>query len=98
MKIISFRTMRQKSLIGLADVELPSGVVIHRVAVWSGDSGPFATMPRTPEIGRDGAVMKDAAGNVSYRPVLSFTRPALKTRFSNEVVAAMRATHPEALS
>jgi DNA-binding cell septation regulator SpoVG len=98
MKILDWRAMRRNSLLGFVKVELPSGMVIADVTILSGDKGAWASPPSKPLIGRDGAVLKDAAGKARYQPIIDFTSKEVRNRFSEGVVAALRAAHPEALS
>jgi hypothetical protein len=48
-------------------------------------------------LGRDGTVMRDAAGKIQYAPVVSFVSRELRDRISAQVVDALRQAYPEAL-
>ena len=97
MKILDWRPMRRNALIGFAKIELPSGMVIADVTILTGANGPWASPPSKPMIGRDGIAIKDDAGKIKYSAVIDFVSKELRDRFSNVVIAALRAAHPEAL-
>ncbi len=46
-------------------------------------------------ISRDGVVLKDAKGKIRYVPIIEFSSKDVRNKFSDAVIAAMRATHPE---
>lgn len=94
-KILDWRPMARNSLLGFAKVELPSGMVISDVTILSGEHGPWASPPSKPMVGRDGAVLKDAAGKVKYSPIIEFVSKETRTCWSDSVIEAMRAAHPE---
>ena len=98
VKILDWRKMRRNSLLGFAKVEFPSGMVISDVTILKGERGPWASPPSKPLIGRDGIVMKDAAGKVKYSPIIEFTTKEIRTRWSDAVIAAMKVAHAEVFS
>lgn len=95
VKILDWREMRRNSLLGFAKVELPSGMVISDVTILSGEHGPWASPPSKPMVGRDGAVLKDAAAKVKYQAIIEFASKDIRTRWSDAVIAAMKIAHPE---
>ena len=96
--IRDWRPLRKGSLVGFVKVELPSGMILNDVTVLSGDRGAWASPPSKPMIDRDGIAMKDANGKLKYSPVIEFASKEVRERFSNAVVEALRAKHPEALA
>ena len=94
--IRDWRPMRKNSLLGFARVELPSGMVIHDVTILTGERGPWASPPSKPMIGRDGTALTDDKGKLRYSPVIEFASKEVRDRFSAAVVAALRASHPDA--
>ena len=49
-------------------------------------------------IGADGTVLKDAAtGKVRYVPVVTFTTKAIRNKWSDAVIAALRQQYPDFL-
>ena len=98
VQIRDWRPMRKGSLLGFAKVELPSGMILNDVTVLYGDRGAWASPPSKPMIDRDGIAMKDANGKLKYTPIIEFASKEIRERFSNAVVEALRAAHPEALA
>jgi DNA-binding cell septation regulator SpoVG len=98
MKILDWRLMQRGALVGSAKIELPSGVIIHDINVMDGASGPWAAMPRRVQVDRNGVALRDSEGRVKYAPIIEFATRELRDRFSSEVIAALRAAHPEALT
>ena len=98
LKILDWREMRRNSLLGFAKVEFPSGMIVSDVTLLQGEKGPWASPPSKPMIGRDGAVMKDDAGKVRYVPIIEFVDKATRNRWSDSVIEALRAAHPEVLA
>lgn len=97
-KLLEWREMRRNSLCGFAKVEFPSGLVINDIVVLTGERGPWAAPPSKPMVSRDGAVMKDEAGKIRYVPLIEFATKGARARFSEDVIAAVRAARPEALA
>jgi DNA-binding cell septation regulator SpoVG len=96
-RIIEWRALRRNSLLGFARVAFPSGMIISDITILSGERGPWASPPSKPQIDRDGVVIKDATtGKVRYAAIIEFTSREHRTRWSDAVVEALRATHPEA--
>jgi hypothetical protein len=88
----------RNTLRGFARVRMPSGMVLHDVAVHQQNGTAWASPASKPMIGRDGTVMRDTTGKIQYTPVVAFTSRELRDRFSASVVAALRDRFPEALS
>jgi hypothetical protein len=94
-RILDWRPLRKNSLLGFVSVELPSGMTIADVTILTGPNGPWASPPAKPQIDRTGAVMKGANGKTVYLPIINFTSKERRNAFSDHVIAAMRAAHPE---
>lgn len=94
-KILDWRDVRKNSLVGFCKVEFPSGMVINDVTVLKGERGPWAAPPSKPMIGRDGGAMKDDNGKVRYVPIIEFTSKEIRNKWSDAVIEALRAEHPE---
>jgi hypothetical protein len=47
-------------------------------------------------VDRDGVALKDQKGKIRYVPVIEFTSKKIRNRWSDAVIEAMRAAHPEA--
>lgn len=94
-KILDWRPMARNSLLGFAKVEFPSGMIVSDVTVLQGEKGPWASPPSKPMTGRDGAVKKGDDGKVRYTPIIEFTSKDIRNKWSEAVIAAMQAAHPE---
>lgn len=58
---------------------------------------PWARPASKPVLNRDGVHQKDAAGKSRWTPVVSFASKLIRDRWSNAVIEALRASHPEVL-
>ncbi len=93
-----FVPRRANSLRGFVKVTLPSGMVLHDVAIHIASGRAWAMPAGKPMLDRDGAAMREAAGKVRYLPVVSFTAKEVRDRFSNAVIEAMRLAYPDELA
>jgi DNA-binding cell septation regulator SpoVG len=98
IKILEWRQHKKDTLLGFAKVELPSGMVLLDVTILTGERGPWASPPSKPMIDREGAALKDAAGDLRYAPIIEFASREIRDRWSAAVIEAMRAAHPEVLT
>jgi hypothetical protein len=97
MRLVEFRPMRRNSLLGFATVELPIGLIIADVVVGASHGRVWALLPTKPMVGPDGAAIRDDAGKIKYAPVLRWHDDELHKRWSDAVVALVRAEYPDAL-
>lgn len=95
IKVLDWRELHKGALLGFAKVQLPSGMILSDVTILAGSSGPWASPPSKPMIGRDGAVMKDDKGKVRYSPIIEFASKEIRDKWSGAVIDAMRAARPE---
>lgn len=98
MQIRDFRPMRKGSLLGFAKVELPSGMVLCDCVIMSSDRGPWVGLPSKPQIGKDGMALTDSNSRIKYSPVVEFSSKEIRQKFSDAVIEALKATHPEAFA
>lgn len=96
--IEEFTPVIKNTLRGFAKIALPSGMILSDVSVHVANGTAWASPASKPVLDRDGMAMRDVSGKIRYVPVVSFARRELRDRFSAEVVAALRAAHPEALA
>ena len=96
-RILDFRSVPKNSLVGFAKVEFPSRMVINDITILTGERGPWASPPSKPQLDRDGNVLRDQNGKIRYSPIIEFADRETRTRWSNAVIDALRAAHPEAL-
>ena len=95
--ILSWKPVPAGALLGFAAAQLPSGMVLHEIAIMRGPAGIWASPPSKPMLDRNGCAMADAAGKRRYAPCVSFADAGTRQRFSGGVIAALRQAHPEAL-
>lgn len=94
-KILAWLPVPRNTLLGFAKVEFPSGLIINDVTILSGDRGPWAAPPSKVIAGRDGAIMKDDKGKVRYLPIIEFVSKEARNKWSDSVIEALRAAHPD---
>jgi hypothetical protein len=93
-----FRPVVRNSLRGFVRVRLPSGMILHDVTLHSQAGKTWASPPGRPQVGADGAQMRDPDGKLLYVPTVTFATSADRAVFSRAVVAAVSARDPEALA
>jgi len=94
-----FRPLQKNTLRGFVRARLQSGMIIGDVAIHvGGDNKTWAAPPSKPLIDREGQVLRDADGKVRYVPLITFASRELRDRFSEAVLDALRAAHPDALT
>jgi hypothetical protein len=98
VQILDWRPMRKNSLLGFVRVRPASGMIVSDMTVLIGERGPWASPPSEPMIDRDGVAMKRANGKLRYSPTIQFATKEIRNKFSDAVIAALRAAHPEAQS
>ena len=99
IKVLEFREVRKgSSLRGFAKVQFASGLIVNDVTVLVGDRGPWASPPSKPRINSDGTVQKSADGKILYTPIIDFASREIRARWSDAVIEAVRAAHPEVLA
>jgi hypothetical protein len=98
MRLVEWRPLHRNSLRGFVVVELPMiGLTIADIAVCMAHGRPWASLPTKPMLNSDGAAMRDSTGKIRYSPILRWRDRALGDRWSDAVVALVRAAHPGAL-
>ena len=96
LKILDWRPMPKGALVGFTKVEFPSGMIITDICILSGDKGTWASPPSKPMIDRDGHVLRDDKGKIRYQTIIEFSSKEILNKWSNAVIDALRAGHPEA--
>jgi hypothetical protein len=81
---------------GFATVELPLGLKIIDCPVLVSKGKAWANVPSKPVLDRDGHPKIEGSGKPSYVSVLEWRSRDLANRFSDAVVALVRAAHPGA--
>jgi hypothetical protein len=96
-RILDWRPLRKNSLLGFAKVEMPSGMIVADVTILTSERGPWASPPSKPMVDRAGTVVKDQNGKIRYSPIIEFRSKEIRDKFSENVIAALHSSHPEAL-
>jgi hypothetical protein len=73
-------------------------MIVNECTILDGPNGAWASPPARPMVNRDGTVLKDDAGKIRYQSLVEFSSKAVRTAWSDAVVEALRAAHPEAFS
>jgi hypothetical protein len=97
MRLVGWRLMRKGSLRGFATVELPIGLKIHDVPVLISSGKPWAALPSKPQIDKEGRHKTDVNGKAAYVLIFEWKDRDLSDRFSQAVVALVRAEYPDDL-
>src|SRR4051794_23028636 len=95
MTLEAFRPMVKGTRRGFATVRMPDSLVIADCAVCTSHGKVWATLPSKPIVDDGRHVEKD--GKRQYIAILKWADRATADRWSAEVVALVRAAHPEAL-
>jgi hypothetical protein len=95
--IEEFVVVTKNTLRGFARVRLPSGLVLHDVAIHQRDGTAWASPASKPMLNRDGQQMKDQNGKLMWLPIISFTSREVRDRLDTAILDALHHSHPEAL-
>lgn len=98
MQVSNFKAINAGVMRGFCDATLPSGMVLHRCGIFLKDGRAWASAPSKQVIGRDGTVQRMADGKVRYEQTVSFIDRPTETRWSDQVIEALRTAEPEALA
>jgi hypothetical protein len=93
--VSDWKARQAGTLRGFCTVHLPSGMVLHEVAIHTRSGSWWASPASKPMLSRDGTALRDEAGKVRYSPVVSFADKQTRDRLSQAVVDALRRAHPE---
>ena len=93
-----WKAIGRNTLLGFCRVRLPSGMILHDVAVHMKNGKFWATPAGKPRLGRDGLQMTDAAtGKLLWSPIVAFETKQIGDRFTAQVIEALRRAFPTAL-
>ena len=93
-----WKPVGRNTLLGFCRARLPSGMILHDVAVHSKNGKLWATPAGKPRLGRDGLQMMDATtGKLLWTPIVAFETKQVGDRFSAQVIEALRRAFPTAL-
>jgi hypothetical protein len=93
-----WKPVGRNTLLGFCRVRLPSGMILHDVAVHMSHGKFWATPAGKPRLGRDGLQMTDpTTGKLQWTPIVAFETKQISDRFSARVIEALRGAFPNAL-
>lgn len=86
MKLLSWQPINKGSLLGKAQIWLPSGLEISDVAVFEKDGRRWAQMPAEMMRDADGQPITDDRGKIKYRTSIRWATRELQERWSAAVL------------
>lgn len=90
MKCIKFKAMEKGALLGFADLEMDSGMVIHECTLMLSNGSKWVSPPGKPQLDANKApVYKD--GKMQYTAVITFRDKAIRQKWSDAAVRAVEA-------
>ena len=84
--IEEFVPVTKNTLRGFARVRLPSGLILHDVAIHQRDGTAWASPASKPMLNRDGHQMKDQNGKLLWSPIISFTSREVRDRLNTAIL------------
>jgi hypothetical protein len=96
MRLVSFKPIAKGGLLGLATVELPSGLKLIDCAILRGQNGTWAALPSRPILDNAGRHAKPS-GKGQYTPAAAWRDRDLQNRWSDSVIALIEARYPGTL-
>lgn len=95
--VTDWKPITHPSLRGFATVTFPSGLIFNDVSIVVTNGKPWAAAPSKPLIDKNGAALRGGDGKVKYAPIIAFADKKTRDRWSDGVIAALRAAHPGAI-
>jgi hypothetical protein len=94
--IADWKARSSGTLAGFFTAHLPSGLTLHELMLHHRDGQVWISFPSKPMLGADGTALRDDRGKVRYgAPLIEFTSRAARDRFIEQVLAALRQSHPQ---
>jgi hypothetical protein len=97
MRLLAWKPLVKNSLRGFADVELPSGLVIHEIPVLVSHGKCWASLPSKPVLDRAEQHVVEPNGKKQYVPILRWRSREIADAFSVKICELVRQAHPHAL-
>ncbi len=85
-----WRERRSNTLLGFCKLTLPSGMVLHDVAVHERNGTRWVAPPGRPQLDKDGQIRKDpTTGRILYTATVEFADRVSRDRFQTQALAAI---------
>ena len=97
MRLTKWKPHRAGALRGFATVRLPSGLLLVDCPVFQNSQAAWAHLPGKPQLDRAGCVVI-TNGVHEYEPIVSWPDRATHDRWSQAVIALVRAADPGAFA
>jgi hypothetical protein len=97
ISLIAWQQVIKGALRGFVTIELPSGLRLVDGPVLTATGKAWTAPPSKPIVDCDGRQKTDANGKPAFAAVCGWRTRELSDRFSEIVIAAIRAAHPNAL-
>jgi len=90
MKCVSFKSLERGSLLGFADLQMDSGLILLGCTFHESNGKRWCSPPGRPQLDGDKKPMLEN-GKVIYAPVIDFADKSLRFKWSAQAVAAIDA-------
>jgi DNA-binding cell septation regulator SpoVG len=97
VEIKQFKSVLKGAVLGVVDVQLDSGMVLHGCMIFAKEDRVWANAPSERVMDRAGQPMTSLVGKPVYRDIVSFKDRKTQQRWSDGVIAALRAKYPDVL-
>jgi hypothetical protein len=97
MRLLHWHGVGKGALRGRAKVRLPGGLEISDIAIFSKNGRIWAQLPAHAMRDAEGRALTDDRGKTRYSSPIRWSTKALQDRFSEAVIAIIRAERPGAI-
>ena len=96
-KLLSWRPLEppRGSLIGFARIQFGSGLIVRDIGIHLAGSRVWASPPAKPWVRNNQIVLNEVTQRPQYEPTLEFSNHGVRSRWSRQVLKALREAHPE---
>jgi hypothetical protein len=91
VKCIAFKPLARGSMLGFADLEMTSGLILRGCTLLESNGRRWCNPPSRPRLDGDRKPMTDDGGKIVYAVVVDFASKTIRSRWSAEAVAAIDA-------
>ena len=95
MRCVAWKPLQRNTLLGFATIQHASGLVLSDITVHRKGERCWASPPGKPKLDQSGTALRDReTGKIEYVQIVSFEPDALRHRWSDAVVDAVRRDFP----